>query len=105
MRASIKLKHLSILLLFNWIFLSARPWVLAADPGDETRARTETEMLRQRIAKLEEQNAIIQRQLVETQKRLDLLPLGMDYIYWKTNLKGLEKGTDKRVNRYLIYSF
>jgi len=102
---SMKLKCLSILLLLNWIFLSARPWALAADPGGETRARTETEMLRQRIAELEEQNAIIHRQLVEIQKRLDLSPLGMDYIYWKTNFIGLEKGTDNRVNLYLIYNF
>ena len=72
---SMKLKCLSILLVFHWIFLSARPWALAGDPGGETRARTETAVLRQRIANLEEQNAIIHRQLVEIQKRLDLSPL------------------------------
>ena len=75
MYTSIKLKHLSFLLLFYWIFLSALPWARAADAGGETGARAEIDMLRQRIAELEEQNAIIQLQLVEIQKHLNLSPL------------------------------
>ena len=31
--------------------------------------------------------------------------LGIDYLYWKTNFKGRETGTDNRVNLYLIYNF
>jgi hypothetical protein len=40
--------------------------------------------------------------------RFDLaepLTLGVDYLHWRTQFKGLPQGTDNRVNVYLIYGF
>ena len=33
------------------------------------------------------------------------LTLGIDYLHWKTDFKGLNDGTDNRVNLYFIYGF
>lgn len=33
------------------------------------------------------------------------LTFGMDYLYWTTHFKGLNKGTDNRFNLYFIYGF
>jgi hypothetical protein len=33
------------------------------------------------------------------------LILGMDYLYWTTQYKGAERGTNNRVNAYFIYNF
>ena len=33
------------------------------------------------------------------------ITFGLDYLYWKTDLKGLNDGTDNRVNLYMIYGF
>jgi len=31
--------------------------------------------------------------------------LGIDYLWWRTNYKGLQHGTDNRVNIFLQYNF
>jgi hypothetical protein len=33
------------------------------------------------------------------------LMFGIDYLYWTTNFKGVNRGTDNRINAYVIYFF
>ena len=80
MRTSMKLLRLSIPPLLTCIFLVPNSRVFAEKLGGEAGARQKiagkvTDLLRERIAELEEQNAVILRQLAGIRNRLDHIPI------------------------------
>ena len=79
MRTGMKFMRLSILLLLTFVLRIPSSWAFTEELGGEAGAHQETavketDLLHERIAELEEQNALILLQLAEIRKHLALSP-------------------------------